>query len=180
VESKHKSEREESERNAVADQPQSTSSINNMRDRQPELQEKSIAIQAHIGHARLWYDKLKRKWRLKIPSADGTALEDAMFEVFPDVKPKFEGLDVDCLFLVLASSQVRQHSEKMAEGEVRYSGVGITLKPAGKNHHFYRTGALHFRDVSVKAYGYLQATYRRESGSQDQWDEVKGLKFWLD
>src|SRR5215469_11151209 len=186
VEDKHKpgpnkSERQESERNTVADQTQSTSRTNNMRDRQPEFQDKSIAIQTHIGHARLWHDKLKRKWRLKMPSADGMVLDDAIFEVFPDIKPKLGGMDdIDCLFIVLASSQVRQHIETAAEDEVRYSGVGITLEPTGKKYHFYRTGALHFRDISVDAWQCLQLSYRRESDSQDQWDEMKGLKFWLD
>jgi hypothetical protein len=186
VEDKHKSgpnksKREESERNTVTDQTQSTSWANNIRDRQPELQHKSIAIQTHIGYTRLWYDKLKRNWRLKICSADGMILKDAIFEVFPDVKPKFDGKeDVDCQFIVLASSQVRQHSETAAEGEVRYSGIGITLQPTREKYHFYRTGALHFRDISVDAFSCLQATYRKERDSQDQWDEVKGLKFWLD
>ena len=183
AEDKHKPGPNKSKRveNTVAGQIQSTSSTNNPRDRQPEFQDKSIAIQTHIGHSRLWYDKLKRKWRLKISSADGMVLEDAIFQVFPDVKPKSEGTkDIDCHFIVLASSQVRQHGETTAQGEVTYSGVGITLKPTGKNYHFYRTGALHFRDISVEALNCLQATYRKESDSQDQWDKVKGLKFWLD
>jgi len=182
AESKHKvgprgSEKKESERNIVAEQLQSTSEINHGQDRQPEFRDKSIAMQTHIGHARLCYDKLKRKWRLKVPNVAGT-LEDATLEVFPDVKPKFE--DADCLFIVLASSEIRHNSETTAEEEVRYSGVGITLKPTGEKYHFYRTGALHFRDISVKVWECLQATYRRESDSQDQWDDVKGLKFWLD
>jgi hypothetical protein len=179
---------------ATAEKVRRANAAVSAQDRQPELKDLRIAMQAHIGHARLWYDISKRKWRLRIPSPGRTNIDDAIFEVFPDTKPQSEE---PCIFIVLAASSVRQRrpfsntislqtglygcqivGEEEPE-EIRFSGVGITLKPIGKNHHFHRTGALHFRDISVEAWQCLRATYCRESDSHEEWDDVKGLKFWL-
>lgn len=99
-----------------------------------------------------------------MPNLSRAALEDAMVEVFPDVSPRKEGLESDCPFVVLASSTIHQDGEQRP----RYTGVGITVKSTGEERHFYRTGALHFRDLNVQEWECLRSP------------DVKDCKFWLE
>lgn len=216
-----------------------TTSTKINRERHPELASNSIAMQGHIGRARLRHNKLKNKWLLEMPelasSSFPSSSEHGTLEVFPDIKPKLSDYSESCLFVVLAAdkkalaqddrcnnktcfvggggrdSQTQpvddDDDEKQEEENLffryRYSGVGLTLKPAAatgssdRRRHFYRTGALHFRDVGEEMWARLMGMAStgtgtttgtggsREEGEDDgslsgEYDRVKWLKFWLD
>ena len=114
------------------------------RDQEPELQDTSIPIQGHISRARLRQNEMTRRWMLELLDSIGVAQRDAIIEVFPDVKPKGDADDRNPYFAVLAMSEVRRKNEMPAlrgvrnldEEDIRYSGVGIMLKPSGQECHF--------------------------------------------
>lgn len=177
----------------AAEQGQTESHAKADGDQPPKLQSKSIPIRGHVGVARLRHDALGGKWTLEIPKYPEIDEDDGTLEVFPDVKPKFEDLGGEnWYFVVLASSKLNPNSEVASTGGVHthdgddkgitysYSGVGITLKLADRKHHFYRTGALHFRGISATMWTRMHTTYCKETASPDEYEDAEGLKFWLD
>jgi hypothetical protein len=155
------------------------------RDREPELQDTSIPIQGHIGRARLRQNEMTRRWMLELVDSTGVAQRDAIIEVFPDVKPKGDADDRNPYFAVLAMSEVHRKNEMPAlrgvrnpdEEDIRYSGVGIMLKPSGQECHFRRAGAIQFHELSARVWEHLQATIGGSSAGNDR---ANGSKFWLD
>lgn len=192
-EASNHSAKKESQPKGVAEQGQTGSHAKADGDQPPKLQSISIPIRGHIGFARLRRDALGGRWTLEIPECPEIDEEDGMLEVFPDIKPKSEDLGSEnWYFVVLASSKLNPNSEVVSVGGAHvhdgvekdityaYSGVGITLKPAERERHFYRTGALHFRGISATMWTRMHTTYCKETASPDEYKDAEGLKFWLD
>jgi hypothetical protein len=190
--SNHSAEKE-SQSKEVAEQGQTGSPAKADGDQPPKLQSISIRIRGHVGAAPLRRDALRGRWTLEIPECPEIGEEDGMLEVFPDVKPKFEDLGGEnWYFVVLASSKLNPNNEVVSAGGAHahggdekditytYSGVGITLKPAERERHFYRTGALHFRGISANMWTRMHTTYCKETASPDEYKDAEGLNFWLD
>ena len=192
-EASNHSAKKEGQPKEAAEQGQTGSHAKAEGDQPPKLQSISIPIRGHVGFARLRLDALGGRWTLEIPECPEMDEEDGMLEVFPDVKLKFEGLrGENCYFVVLASSKLNPNNEVVSAGGAHvhggdekditytYSGVGITLKPAERERHFYRTGALHFRGISATMWTRMHTTYCKETASSDEYKDAEGLKFWLD
>ncbi|OCL11268.1 HET-domain-containing protein [Glonium stellatum] len=156
------------------------------RDKEPELQNTSIPMQGYIGRARLRRNKTTRRWMLEFLKNAGGDHGDGVAEVFPDVKPKEgDADDENSYFAVLAMSETHAGNEMPSlrglrnsdQEDIRYSGVGIMLKPSEQEHHFKRTGLIQFHELSARVWEQLQAT---SGGSPAENGTVNGLKFWLD
>ncbi|KAI9708475.1 MAG: hypothetical protein M1820_003936 [Bogoriella megaspora] len=118
-------------------------------DDQPELLCRSIQIQGHLVKMRLHENVSESKWVpefLHNPSHDPNM---GKFEVFPDVKPK---TDQALFLLVLAAT------EYQADETDFYKGYGIVLQRTDDERHYYRTGALHFENISETTWKWLQNT----------------------
>ncbi|KAF2132544.1 HET-domain-containing protein [Dothidotthia symphoricarpi CBS 119687] len=170
------------------------------RDAEPRFHSKSIRIQGHVGRGRLEWEELKKGWVVQLD--DETV--NVGLEAFPDTIPDLDNpTDHFPYFVVLAAKQVigAQHADftfkptthkhpqisddaSTAENDhageyFEVSGHGIMLKDVG-NHHFHRTGAFRFENVSNETFVNLQRTHDWELFSSDIYHSKRGRKIWLD
>ena len=147
--------------------------IERKRDEEPKLRCKSLQIQGHLVGVRLRYIDSESKWMAEFPDSPSQCPSESTIEVFPDVKPKSEQI---WLLLVLVATLHRR------DENVFYDGFGIILQAASQECHYHRTGAFHFQDISATVWKRLQTTdfYCRKNASLELYDDVKGLKLWLD
>ena len=134
-------------------------------DEEPELRSQSIAMQGHVGVAKLQQEPIEKRWFLELP---GLVLEH--IEAFPDIKPQGKS-DYEHPFFVALSAT-------MDEDLDMYTGCGLLLQPVGKRH-YHRIGSLHFRNISSAAWKAMLTTHGMEDFTGDEYD-ARGLKFWLD
>ena len=160
-------------------------------DEEPKLVSQSIRIQGHVGRGRLESNEAGDKWMLQVRGAADFEIE-AFPDTLPNLR---DPVDVWPYYVVLSAKQVyipqsfwsdapepqRQEKdthrdthrlasidelvETEPQEEVDYTGHGILLKSAGRNH-FRRTGAFRFAHASEHVFQKLQAS--------------DNCKFWLD
>jgi len=160
-------------------------------DEEPKLVSQSIRVQGHIGRGKLEGNDAGDKWTLQVRSTADFEIE-AFPDTVPNLR---DPVDVWPYYVVLSAKQVYipqsflsqvpepkkqerdvyRDTHRLAsidelveaepEEEVDYTGHGILLKPAGKNH-FRRTGAFRFAHASEYVFRQLQSP--------------ENCKFWLD
>lgn len=168
------------------------------RDLEPKFHSKSIPIQGHIGRGRLTWDQIQNRWLLQIDK-----MNEVNVQAFPDTIPEADNhKEMNTFFVVLSAKQVVADNPKSTrvkhikneistatnygepetiakpEGFV-VAGAGLLLKDAG-DHHFHRTGAFNFRNISAKSFAELQITYESELIPTNLYNSALGRKFWLD
>lgn len=140
----------------------------------PELETDVVAIQAHIGSAKLRWGETAGRWSLAVADEDGRSIGLIGLSTFPDNKLD-ENLNnnIDCYFVVL----VRR--EEGGQGSGNWSGLGITLKNTAQDRHFARTGTFQFHSMRSRYWSRLEASYNRYDHLAQDWNNERGLKFWL-
>ncbi|OAL56018.1 HET-domain-containing protein [Pyrenochaeta sp. DS3sAY3a] len=170
------------------------------RDAEPEFYSKSIRVQGHVNRGRLRLDSASKAWVVSVEGRTRVTVE-----AFPDIVPRLEeAVDEMPYLVVLAAKQVfkpENFNADAAEGkhcgtmdlraiaeeddsdkeeeEYDYAGHGILMKDAG-DHHFRRTGAFRFQNLSQRAFDGLRVTVEYEGLPAGMYNVERGRKFWLD
>lgn len=169
------------------------------RDLEPEFYSKSIRIQGHVNRGLLRLDIASKSW---VVSVEGNS--HVILEAFPDIVPRREDpVDEMPYLVVLAAKQVFKPENFNADGaegehcgtmdpgviaeegdsgeeeEYDYAGHGILMKDAGE-HHFRRTGAFRFQNLSQGDFDVLLVTVDCGGLPAGMYDAERGRKFWLD
>ncbi|KAI9657706.1 MAG: hypothetical protein M1821_002882 [Bathelium mastoideum] len=164
---------QESTEESIAQTHEKWKTTEQNRDKPPKLRHNSIQIQGHVVGVDLGYNSLDAKWVAHFPDVALQDQSSGTLEIFPDVRPTS---NQQHSLLVLAATP---HG---GGGQNRYNGFGITLQAASEKRHYRRTGAFNFQHINADMWRRLQATDSAcvATAPSDAYDNVKGLKFWLD
>lgn len=169
------------------------------KDEEPKFHNKSIRIQGHVGRGRLEWEVTKKMWVLQLDE-----LPNIDIEAFPDTVPDLQNpISRFPYFVVLAAKQIikpqdtifapesRGYRDREVIGDVTekkddhasenfdVTGHGILLRDVG-NHHFHRTGAFRFENVSNGTFLQLKKTHDWNLLPPNMYHSERGRKIWLD
>ncbi len=179
--------------------PRSSSPESMDRNDEPTFHSKSIPIQGHVSQGELKHDDVRNMWTLLVNGIEGAGIE-AFPDTMPDKKVEWARYRY---FVVLAAkfgvkspsldsgggvqknrrthglAIIQEEGEELKENNLYYDGHGILMRYT-RDHHFRRTGAFRFENVSQKVFKRLQETEEWGKLPPDLYDPETGRKFWLD
>ena len=168
-----------------------------VRDSPPELKEKSLKIQCHVGRGSLEKDQKLKRWFLRVNGLDGVDVE-ARPDLIPDparaesCQPFFAIMSAKQRVRPIENINVRGEATNEEQDtthanddastvyaeEIVYDGVGILMKEV-KDDHFKRTGAFVFRNLSRDQFEQLHESSNNDNLPVGNHDSNLERKIWL-
>ena len=160
----------------LSSQQESQAALDEKREKEPELQDKKIAVNGFLHKGHLKRIDSSGIWSLEIQNL---ASNRAEIDAFPDLSPVADDLAVT--FVVLALTQLSdQASLEGSNREIWYEGHGLMLQEAKEELCYRRIGALRIRHLNHQLWQYLQTTNSSPQDTTDNPKAIPGTKFFLE